>query len=370
LTGEDVDTLEALGGEVRRRLKDLPGVVGIKNDQEEGGGTEMRLRGEREALARYGIDARTVGQTVGFALRGTQLPYYHDDGKEVDVIARFRYEDREDVNRLLDFPMFSPALGESVPLRALVRPEVGPGLGTIRRNDRLTSYPLTLELQPEADMEVLQGAVSGAMDGINLPDGYSWSLFGRMMGDEMNDDARNLALLLSIVFVFLIMGVLFESFILPLSVLTCIPMAMFGVWWTLYLTGTPLDMMGGVGLVILIGVVVNNGIVLIDYVTRARAEGTERTQALVEGGGRRLRPILMTALTTVFGVLPMAVGDATFIGIPYAPLGRVVAGGMISGTVLTLYLVPFLYTVLDDMRASAARWLAWAIARPAATPAR
>jgi HAE1 family hydrophobic/amphiphilic exporter-1 len=159
------------------------------------------------------------------------------------------------------------------------------------------------------------------------------------------------------------MGVLFESFLLPLSIITTIPMAFLGAYWTLYLTGTSLDMMGAIGLVILVGVVVNNGIVYIDLVTRLRQDGHERTHALVEAGVRRLRPILMTALTTIFGLLPMAFGDASFVGMPYSPLGRVVAGGLATGTVLTLFLLPFMYTVLDDVRTTAKAWLAHVLGR-------
>ena len=153
--------------------------------------------------------------------------------------------------------------------------------------------------------------------------------------------------------------------ILPLSILTTIPLSLFGVYWTLYLTDTPMDMMAGIGLVILIGVVVNNGIVLIDLVTRLRRQGMNRLDALVEGGARRLRPILMTAVTTICGLLPMAVGSASFVGIPYAPLGRVVVCGLIAGTILTLFFVPFMYTVLDDIRSSSVRWLAWTRGLPA-----
>jgi HAE1 family hydrophobic/amphiphilic exporter-1 len=195
---------------------------------------------------------------------------------------------------------------------------------------------------------------------MELPRGYAWTK-GRRFQDQMeNDQARNLALLLSVTFVFLLMGVLFESFVLPLSIVTTIPMALVGVYWTLYLTGTPLDVMGGVGLVVLIGVVVNNGIVLVDLVTQLRAEGVERQEALIQAGKRRMRPILMTALTTIFGLLPMALGTESFVGIPYAPLARVVAGGMAAATVLTLFFVPYLYVALDDARALSERVLAYA----------
>jgi HAE1 family hydrophobic/amphiphilic exporter-1 len=367
LNGEDTPTLELLGGQLEQTLEGLPGIIAVRNDLEGEAGREMRLQADRASLARYGLDARTVGQTVGFALRGTNLPKYHDDGKEVDVVARFQLSDREDVDRLLDFPLWSPAVGRSVPLRAVVQPEVAPGFGTIRRTDRITSFPMTIELEPGAEKGEVMAMVGAVLGTVDFPRGYSWS-FGRERRDREEDDqARNLALLLSITFVYLIMGVLFESWTLPLSILTSIPMALVGVYWTLYLTGTPLDAMGGVGLVILVGVVVNNGIVLIDLVTRLRGEGEDRTHALVEAGARRLRPILMTALTTIFGLLPMALGTSTFVGIPYAPLGRVVAGGLLAGTVLTLYLVPYLYSILDDMGESGRRWAAW-VRRPAPAP--
>ncbi|MFT4974223.1 MAG: HAE1 family hydrophobic/amphiphilic exporter-1 [Myxococcota bacterium] len=367
LRGEDTETLARLGEEVRRMIRTVPGVIGALPDLEEDGGDEMRLVVDREAAARYGVGAQQIGQTVSFALRGTGLPDYHDGDIEVDVFARFRLEDRADVDRLLDFPMFSPTAMGSVPLRALVDTDVGRGLGTIRRTNRQTSWPITVDVDPDADMAVVRGTVDAALAQLSFPRGYTWNQ--PSFADRAEDDAaRNLALLLSVTMVFLIMGVLFESFLLPLSIITTIPMALFGVYWTLYLTRTPLDVMGGVGLVILVGVVVNNGIVLIDLVTRLR-ETMSRTDALVEAGRRRMRPILMTALTTIFGLLPMAVGSSTFIGIPYAPMGRVVAGGMIAGTLLTLFFVPYLYSVLDDIRDSAARWAGWVARRPGAAAA-
>jgi len=364
LQGDDTEKLSVLGEEVRRMIRTVPGVIGALPELEEGASEEMRLVVDREAAARYSIGAQQIGQTVSFALRGTGLPDYHDGDIEVDVFARFRLEDRADMDRLLDFPMFSPTIMGSIPLRALVDTEVGRGLGTIRRTNRQTSWPITVDVDPDADMMVVRATVDAALAQMSFPRGYSWKQPSYDMNAE-DDAARNMALLLSITMVFLIMGVLFESFLLPLSIITTIPMALFGVYWTLYLTRTPLDVMGGVGLIILIGVVVNNGIVLIDLVTRLR-ETMPRTEALVEAGRRRMRPILMTALTTIFGLLPMAVGSSSFIGIPYAPMGRVVAGGMVAGTLLTLFFVPYLYSVLDDMRDSAARWAGWVVRRPGA----
>ncbi len=367
--GEDTRTLVSLADEVMRKARTVDGVIGAELGLEDEGSDEIRLQVDRDALSRYGLSAGGIGRTLSFAMRGSNLPEFHDQGREVGVYARFRYEDRQDLETLMDFPMWSPTTGAAVPIRSLTEMEVGKGFGTIYREEGKTSLPIDIEFEPEVELMQAGGQVASVMDELEMPRGYSWSQGQRWDDQRDNDAARNLALLLSVTFVFLIMGVLFESFILPVAIVATIPMALMGVYWTLYLTDTPLDVMGGVGLVILVGVVVNNGIVLVDLVTQLRAQGHERREALMLAGERRLRPILMTALTTIVGLLPMAVGTSTFIGIPYAPLGRVVAGGIAAATVLTLFFVPFLYTVLDDARAWGFRLLAWAWPqRPGAQP--
>ena len=153
--------------------------------------------------------------------------------------------------------------------------------------------------------------------------------------------------------------VLFESFVLPLSVIVSIPFSFLGVYWFLYLTDTPFEIMSMIGSVILIGVVVNNAIVLIDLANRLRAEGKSRYDALVEAGTHRFRPILMTTFTTAFGLIPMAAGNSKMMaGIGYAPLGRTMMGGLLASMVLTLVLVPLFYTFFDDFRNAIQRIMA------------
>ena len=363
LEGEDPAVLLALSDEVLRRSRAAPGVLNAELGLEEDGSDEIRLQVDREGVARHGLSASTVGQTLAFAMRGNQLPDFREQDREVTVYARFQVEDRRDLETLLDFPVWSQTSQSAVPLRALTDAEVGKGFGTIYRNQRKTRLPVSIEFEKDVEIMQAHGRLGAAMEGLELPRGYGWTTGGRMDDQMENDQARNLALLLSVTFVFIIMGVLFESTILPMAIITTIPMALVGVYWTLYLTGTPLDVMGGVGLVILVGVVVNNGIVLIDLVTQLRRSGMDRTEALLSSGERRLRPILMTAMTTICGLLPMAIGSSTFIGIPYAPLGRVVAGGIAAATVLTLFFVPFLYATLDDLKAFAARGVGYAANR-------
>ncbi len=365
LFGEDTEVLARLSEEARRRMRTVEGVLGVHTDAETSGSDEMRLLVNRDSVARYGMSASMVGRLVSFAMRGAPLPPWYAGEKEVRVFARFGLEDRSSVDQLLDFEMGSPTAQRAVPLRSLVESGVGKGWGSIRRQDRRTALGLTADLAPGTEKEKAYVAVEQALAGMEWPRGYGIDRGNAWAEQQASDAARNLALILSVTFVFLIMGVLFESFLLPLTVIMTIPMAILGVYWGLWATGTPFDAMAGVGLVILIGIVVNNGIVLVDVVTELRAKGVDRETALREAVRTRLRPILMTALTAIVGVIPMAAGDATFIGIPYAPLGRVILSGMLVATVLTLFFVPWLYAVLDDLRATGGRWLAWAWPRRA-----
>jgi HAE1 family hydrophobic/amphiphilic exporter-1 len=160
------------------------------------------------------------------------------------------------------------------------------------------------------------------------------------------------------------MGILFESLLLPFSVLFTIPLAIVGSLWTLYLTGTAMDSVGWIGIIILIGVVVNNGIVLIDRIHGLRAEGMDRSQAVLVGTVQRVRPILMTALTTVIGLLPMTIAEPPSDGIDYRALATCVAGGLTVSTFFTLWVVPLAYTLFDDLGHALSEQVRWAL-RPA-----
>ena len=366
LVGEDSETLAAISEEASRRLAAIPGVLSVEDDVEESGDEEIRLRVDRTAAARYGVSAGTIGRVVSFAMRGSPLSPWVTGEREVRMFTRFGQDDRESVDQLLDFPIGTTQ--GSVALRALVDPEPGAAWGQVSRHNRKTQLGITLELDEGASKEVVYAQAMAELGAMEWPTGYGPERGDQWQEQMESDRARNGALLLSVVFVFLIMGVLFESFLLPMTVIMTIPMASFGVYWGLYLSDTPFDIMGGIGMIILIGIVVNNGIVLIDRVTELR-HTMPREEALVEAVHQRLRPILMTALSAIVGILPMAIGNDTFVGIPYAPLGRVVAFGMAAATVLTLFFVPFLYAFLDDLRDSAARWLAFSWPGNRVTPA-
>lgn len=355
LYGEDLDVLALLAEEAVRRLEGAPGVLSATSDLVASGADELRLRVDRGAMERYGLSASSVARVVSFAMRANRLPDVRAGDREIDVVAQIRLEDRSDLHTLLDFPVWSPAIKTVVPLRALVSVEVGRGPNHITRQDRRTTLGVSADFEEELAFDETQGRADAALAGMTLPRGYSIGRGDRASDRESDDAAMGFAMLLSVSFVFLLMGILFESFVLPMSIIATVPMAIAGAFWGLWLTGTPMDTMAGIGLVILVGVVVNNGIVLVDLVTQLRAEGAEVTEALIEAGERRLRPILMTALTTICGLIPMAAGSSGIVGVPYAPLGRTVIGGLAVATVLTLVFVPFLYAVLDDARAGMQR---------------
>jgi HAE1 family hydrophobic/amphiphilic exporter-1 len=237
----------------------------------------------------------------------------------------------------------SPTLG------ALTQAVEAPGYNEITRRDNRIQITLSITTTRD-DLNALDQEIVTTLAGVARPDGYGFRKGKRRAKLAENSRDRNFALSLAILFVFLLMAVLFESVLLPFAIICSIPFAFLGVYWTLYLTDTPFDVMAGVGLVILIGIVVNNAIVLVDRINLMTLEYGDRSRALVAASSARLRPILMTALTTMGGLIPMAIGSAEVVGIPYAPLGRCVIGGLMASTMVTLFVVPLLYSLVDDLR--------------------
>ncbi len=357
--GDDTEVLAEIGAEIKRRIKDVPGVVSVESEVEENAADELRLTVNREAASRYGIDPNGLARTVMFAMRGTQLPHFRSGDKDIDVIAGYRLEDRRTIADLRDFRVYTSS-GEQIPLSAVADLQPARGFGDIHRRDRRTHLSITANLDGD-DLESSYARIDEALAGLQMPRGYQWdrgSRFQEMMEDQKQ---QTFAFVLAIVLVFLLMGMLFESVSLPLSIIVAVPFAMFGAYWMLFITGSTFDLMAGIGIVIMVGIVVNNAIVLVDLVQLNRAEGMGRFDALVTAGQQRYRPILMTAATTIVGLIPMAVGDAGLAGIPYKALGRVVIGGLITSSIMTLLWVPLLYTLVDDLRGWAGRLVAFAV---------
>ncbi|HEY7162896.1 MAG TPA: efflux RND transporter permease subunit, partial [Acidobacteriota bacterium] len=186
----------------------------------------------------------------------------------------------------------------------------------------------------------------------------SWSYDRQIQQGDEDNKVMLINFALALALVYFVMASLFESLIHPLAIIISIPFALVGVFWLLWITNTPFNLMAQIGLLILIGVVVRNGIVLIDRVHQLREMGVDRTEALLRAGNDRLRPILMTAATTILGLVPLALGSSALLGLSYYPLARAVIGGLAASTILTLIILPFVYSLFDDAAAWARRvWL-------------
>jgi len=347
LYGDDTQTLSELASEVERRLKTIPEIISIETDREKGA-SEIHLSIDRQAAQKYGISPQEISGTVQYALRGFPLPKYQTENKEIDMHIQLREADRQNLAQLQNLTFFTNN-GREIPLSSVASFTMKKGMGEINREDGKTYLEVKANTT-EDDLMGVYGKVDKAMVGFIMPYGYSWTKGQHFRRFQENNENAIFAITLSACFVFLLMGFLFESFVLPLSVILSIPLSFFGAYWLLYLTNTPLDIMGMIGFVILVGVVVNNAIVLIDLINRLRKEGFSRHDAIMEAGRQRFRPILMTAFTTIGGLIPMAVGGASLVGIPYAPMGRTIIGGLFTSTMLSLVAVPWAYTLFDDMR--------------------
>ncbi|MCB0283205.1 MAG: efflux RND transporter permease subunit [Calditrichaeota bacterium] len=347
LYGDDTRKLASLSEEVERRLKSIPEIISVDTDRENGE-DEIQLNIKREQAQKYGINPRTISGTVMYALRGIQLPKFQTEDREIDMLVQLQEEDRQNLQQLKNITFFAQN-GKEIPLESVATVSIKKGFGEIQRENGKTFLAVQANTTAE-NIGMIHQKIDKAMEGFQMPYGYSWSKGNRFRDIQDRNSNQMFGVILSITFVFLLMGILFESFVLPLSVIIAIPFSFVGAYWMLLITGTPFDTMSAIGLIILIGVVVNNAIVLIDLVNRLRQQGYSRLDALLNGGKMRFRPILMTAFTTIGGLIPMALGNAKMIGISYQPLGLTIVGGMMFSTLVSLVAVPWAYMLFDDMR--------------------
>ena len=352
LSGDSTEVLNDLATEVVRALSSVDGLKDVRSDAESGD-REVRVTIDRDRAAAAGLTASTISQSVATALRGENLREFRGEFGEVAVRVAFRENDRQNVEQLADLPLYTPD-GRRITLGSIARLHIGTSPDTIRRTDRQTAVILSGALDDETSMDDVRPRVESMMEQIDLPPGYSWK-FGR--GFERVDDTQQTMttnLLLGIACIFLVMAALFESLVLPFSIiLGSILFSIFGVFLFFAATGTTFSFMAMIGIMILIGVVVNNGIVLVDHVNNLRMEGLSRTEAVIRGGRDRLRPILMTVATTIVGLTPLALGTTQIggDGPPYYPMARAIIGGLAFSTVVSLLVVPALYVYFDRLAA-------------------
>lgn len=369
LMGTSSEVLQQLAEDTERNLEGVEGFMGV--DSEIGAGDEeLRVRVDRERANLLGFSTMEVAQVVAIALRGVELREFKGEENEIPVRLQFREADRKDVDDLQGLRLRNDA-GESVPLMALVGVEQRTGPTEIRRVDRKTGHRVEIQLDDMTPDEA-KAVIRERMDLMDFPPGYSWEFGGGFEEDEEAMQKMLFNILLAICIIYIILAAQFESLIYPASMVCTIIFSVIGVYWFFLITDTTFTIMALIGILILIGVVVNNGIVLIDHINQLRLAGMERDEALVQAGRDRLRPILMTVGTTVLGLTPLCIGTTQIggDGPPYYPMARAIVGGLLFSTVVSLVFLPTIYTWLDAMRAwpgkvmSLVRWIGHKLIRP------
>jgi HAE1 family hydrophobic/amphiphilic exporter-1 len=355
LSGDSTERLYELSFEVARQMATLPGLEGVHSEARSGD-EQVHIVVDRDRAAQLNVTSEMIAATVAAAMRGDRLREFRTSEREVTMRLLFRATDRQAIEDLASLPITLPDKS-SVSLGSIATFRVEPGDRAVERINRLTSVVIAGNLTTGTTFDEVKKVVEPIMKSFPLPPGYTWK-FGR--GAEQNDATMQTMLInvvLAFVMIYLVMAALFESTVLPVSILSSILFAIVGVFWFLFVTVTPVTFMAMIGILILMGVVVNNGIVLVAHIAQLRATGMERTAAIIQAGRDRLRPILMTTLTTLLAMLPLAIGDAQVGGgsnggPAYYPMARAIIGGLGFSTIVSLLIVPSMYVWLDN----AARW--------------
>ena len=345
VTGSDLDTLRSIADGLVRQLRTVEGAREVQSSLSEGF-PEVQLTLKRENAARYGLTASQVGQAVKSVLSGVTSTKLKLDGSEIDVVVRGDSSMRASVEALKDIQIATQT-GGNVPLEMVADVSVVLGPDSISRTNQVRTVSIT-GVVVDRDLSAVAQDVARIVEQYPTPAGYTVEIGGQ--NEELNQTFADLglALLLAVALIYLVLASQFESLILPIGIMASVPLGFAGGFLALFVAGKAFSVPGFIGLIMLAGIVVNNAIVLIDYINTRRAQGEDRLTAILAAGPIRVRPVLMTTLTTVLGLLPMAMGMSEGSEI-IAPLAIVIIGGLIMGTVLTLVLIPVVYSLIDDL---------------------
>ena len=348
LYGDERVMLQEQAEAFKMRMEGLAEVSDVKTDVERAS-NEIQIQIDEPLAQQYGISAQIIAATADAALRGARLPYMKQGVREIPVWVQFREEDRKSRANLENVAVVG-STGTLVPLSRLVNFPKQRTAASIHRYNGKNVIALTAHADTK-DLGTVRNALTAAINVHRLPPGYHIDF-----GDTLRELGANMAnfastLIMAIILIYIVMAALFESVVLPLSVLSTVPLAMGGAVWMLYLTGSQFDSVTLIGCILMAGVIVNNGIVIVDHINTLRDTKGSLAEGIISAGSDRFRPVMMTALTTILGLVPMAAAT-TGSGATFAGLGRALIGGLTVGTVLTLVVVPVFYSLIDEFQ----RW--------------
>jgi HAE1 family hydrophobic/amphiphilic exporter-1 len=352
IRGHDQDVANALSLQVREVMAAIPGVADAQVSRRPGI-PEMLVRVDRLKAASMGLSVQEVADTMETAVGGRRTSFFREEGDEYDIIVRLREEDRMEIDQVGEIPLRAPA-GQLVHADQVVKLSRQEGPVEISRVDQQRIVYVSGEIV-DRDLGSVVSDLEPALAAIPKPLGYEIRLGGEYQDQVEAFNDLTFAAILAFVLVYMVMAAQFESLRDPFIILFSIPLAAVGVVTMLVVTETTFSMQGFLGLIVLVGIVVNNAIVLVDYTNQLRRDhGYGVREAVMTAGRRRLRPILMTTATTVLGLVPMSlgIGEGSELQVP---LARVVIGGLVTSTLITLVFIPVVYATLEGRAETADR---------------
>ncbi len=347
IRGHDLVLLKRLSREAETLLAEsVPGLVDVRSTLQSGH-PEIQVVYQRDRLAEYGLSLRTVADLVRNKVQGRTATEFRKEDQMIDIVVRLQEQDRLGIEELRNL-VVNPGGAVPIPLSVVATLTINEGPSEIRRVDQQRAALITANLR-DADLATVSRDIVTALAGLEFPAGFTYVVAGQNKEMQTSLNSLLLAFALALFLVYIVMASQFESLLQPLLIMVTVPLALIGVALTLWIGGIPVSIMVFLGLIILAGIVVNNAIVLIDYINTLRDRGLPLTEAITEAGRARLRPILMTALTTVVGLIPMAFGIGEGAEIR-APMAITVIVGLSVSTLLTLVVIPTLYYLFPGKR--------------------
>ncbi len=343
--GSDLDTLDTLSTQVVNRLRSVEGFKDIDKSLKKSK-PELHIRVDREKASKMGFGVAQIASTVETGMLGKVISRYHDAGDEYDIRVRFQEHYRKNIEDLQNVTLQSP-LGFSIPLWQVTSLEKSVGPITINRKNQNRVVTITGSTFGR-DLGSISADIQEIMKSTSMPEGYFSDLSGSFEDMQTSFHELGKAFIVAILLIYMVMAAQFESLTQPLIVMFTLPLAYVGMVGGLAITGKTISVPSFMGLIILMGIVVNNGIVMIDYINRLRSSGMEKTAAIIQGAGIRLRPILITSITTITAMLPMALSTSEGAEMR-SPMAVSVSFGLLFAMVLTLFVVPSAYSLLDAL---------------------
>jgi len=341
--GHDLTRAEALATVIEEKVKNIKGVVDLESSVR-AAAPELRINFDRQRLGDLGLSAANISQIVSTSILGSVVTRYRDQGDEYDIRVQFTKEARRSKEDLENILVVTPT-GKQIPLRAVASVEYSKAPTEIIREGQERMVTVSIDISGR-DLAGVTRDVEQALREVTVPNDFRLEIGGTAEEQQESFIYLGLAMLAALLLVYMVMASQFESLLDPFIILFTIPLSAIGVALALLLTGTNLNVMALIGMIMLVGIVVNNGIVLVDFMNQLRERGRELFEAIKEAGQARMRPVLMTALTTILSMLPLALGLGES-GENWAPMARAVMGGLTTATVLTLVVVPVIYALVE-----------------------